>query len=326
MPLVEPVYSTYHFQGEASAVIKNNMSIRNWYLNQIMNLNWNRNYLNCSSSPKINISKSSFSENPYLEKKWFSTQFLRGYINIVIKNLIDAGYYVYFGGVDDYYMQGKSWYKKRHFGHDGLICGYDQDDKTYCIYAYDSSWIYRKFWTPQTCFDAGRKAMLKKGVYTLICGLKPLQEKVEFSAEAALKSVARYLNPSDEKYSTYGDGYVYGIAVQECAAKYVGELFDGTIPYEKIDRRIFHLIWEHKKFMLERIRRIENAFGAGPEISPKYAALVKEAEIMRMLYASHHMKRRDAVLPVIQKKLLALKGEEERLLNELVEKGGVKNT
>ena len=68
LPLVEPVYSTYHFQGEASAVIKNNMSIRNWYLNQIMNLNWNRNYLNCSSSPKINISKSSFSENPYLEK------------------------------------------------------------------------------------------------------------------------------------------------------------------------------------------------------------------------------------------------------------------
>ena len=201
-----------------------------------------------------------------------------------------------------------------------------EDEMPDDIYAYDSSWIYRKFWTPQTCFDAGRKAMLKKGVYTLICGLKPLQEKVEFSAEAALKSVARYLNPSDEKYSTYGDGYVYGIAVQECAAKYVGELFDGTIPYEKIDRRIFHLIWEHKKVMLERIRRIENAFGAGPEISPKYAALVKEAEIMRMLYASHHMKRRDAVLPVIQKKLLALKGEEERLLNELVEKGGVKNT
>ena len=58
----------------------------------------------------------------------------------LIRSLIDNGYYVAFGGVDDYYMEGKSWYQEKHFDHDGLIVGYDQNDKTYTIYAYDQNW------------------------------------------------------------------------------------------------------------------------------------------------------------------------------------------
>ena len=35
LPLVEPLYSTYHYQGPGTAVLVNNPSIRNWYLNQV---------------------------------------------------------------------------------------------------------------------------------------------------------------------------------------------------------------------------------------------------------------------------------------------------
>ena len=76
-------------------------------------------------------------------------QFMKGYIHPLIRNLLDAGYYVCFVGVDDYYVKGKSWYKERHVNHDGAICGYNQEDKTYCLYSYDSNWVYRKFWTTQ---------------------------------------------------------------------------------------------------------------------------------------------------------------------------------
>jgi len=48
--------------------------------------------------------------------------------------------------------------------------------------------------------------------------------------------------------------------------------------------------------------------------------LVSEADTIRMLYASHHIKRRDSVLPIIKKKLLKLMDEEKKLLTLLVEK------
>ena len=74
--------------------------------------------------------------------------------------------------------------------------------------------------------------------------------------------------------------------------------------------------------MLERITLIEQTLGMDSEISKKYKPLVDDADTMRMLYASHHMKRRDAVLPIIKKKLLELMKNEQELLTLLLEKMG----
>ena len=143
LPLVEPLYSTYH-HAPGSAILLNNPSIRNWYMNEVMILTCTRKFLNKYTSPEIRITNAGWSENPYLDKKFYAMQFLEGHIHFVIRKLLDAGYYVCFAGVDDYYVEGKSWYHERHFNHDGCICGYDQDNKTYCIYAYDKNWIYQK--------------------------------------------------------------------------------------------------------------------------------------------------------------------------------------
>lgn len=328
LPLLVPMYSTYHFQAPSTAAIVSNPTIRNWYLSNVIELSWNRYHSTSASAAKINIEKSGILDNPYFEKHWYSAEFLNGYINVMIRNMLDAGYYVLFGCLDDYYIKGKSWYKERHFSHDGMICGYNRDDKTYCVYAYDSNWIYRKFWTPQKCFDMGRKAMLKQGIYTDITAVKPKSEKVEFSADSAVYSIEKYLDSNLEKYPFDGnEGYIYGITVQDYVAKYVDELYDGTIPYEKRDRRIFRLIWEHKKAVKECIEGIEDIFDIGKEISSKYSLLVSEADKIRMLYASYIIKRRDSLLPVIRDKMLFIKSKEEELLNELIikTKGSKKN-
>lgn len=322
LPLISPIYSTYQCQGPGSAVLVSNPSIRNWYLNEVMILTCSKGFLSGRTTPDLGVENSYWAENPYLEQQWFSMRFLDGYINPVIRNLLDAGYYVCFSGIDDYYVKGKSWYKENHVNHDGAICGYNQEDKTYCLYSYDSNWIYRKFWTTQKSFDDGRKFMFRQGVYGSICGIKPKNDMVEFSAETACRKIAEYLDSSIEKYPEGGEGNVFGIVVHEYIAKYVGKLLDGSIPYERMDRRVFRLIWEHKKAMLERIECIEKALELKPDISEKYAPLVAEADTMRMLYASHRMRRRDSLLPIIQNKLLALKEKEQHLLEELLEKTG----
>lgn len=320
LPLIEPLYQTYHCQGNATAVTNNNLSIRNWYLNQVMNLTCSRKFLSGFTTPEMTIVDSAWYLNPYLDKHWISTQFTKGYINAVIRELLDNDYYVVFDNVDDYYLKGKSWYKERHFSHDGLICGYNQKDKTYCVYAYDSNWIYNKFWMPQKNFNAGIIAMRKNNSFSYICGLKVKQDKIIFSPKIACQKIKEYLDSNMQKYPFDGEGNVFGIVVQKYIAEYISKLYAGDIPYERMDRRVFRLIWEHKKVMLERVEKIEQELRLDGEISNKYKKLVEEADMMRMLYASHKLKRRDSVLPTIKKKLLRLMDNEKELLTLLVEK------
>ena len=74
--------------------------------------------------------------------------------------------------------------------------------------------------------------------------------------------------------------------------------------------------------MLERIVLIEQIYKMGNGFSEEYKPLVKEADTIRMLYASYHLKRRDAILPVIKKRLLTLMGRERELLTLFVERLG----
>lgn len=141
-----------------------------------------KRFLSEYSSPEMYILNSSWIECPYIEKQWYGLRFVNGYINYVIKQMVNDGYYVCFSGVDDYYLEGKSWYHKRHFAHDGLIFGYDSDSKTYLVYAYDSDWVLSKLTISMKSFEKGRKAEIEKERYGYICGLKPMKEEIKFNA------------------------------------------------------------------------------------------------------------------------------------------------
>lgn len=320
LPLAEPIYSAYNLQVPGTATLAANPSIRNWYLNQVVMLTCTRRFLKGFTTPEVSIEDSCWEANPYLEKWVYEMRFLEGHTGFVIRKLLDAGYYVCFNGIDDYYVEGKSWYHERHFSHDGCICGYDRNEKTYCLYAYDQSWRCRKFWTPQKSFEAGRRAQFKLGQYGGICGIKPSAEQVEFSCGTALERLAEYLDSDTEKYPEDAEGTVRGIAVHDYVAKYIGRLFDGSVPYERTDHRVFRVIWEHKKAMLQRFVRIETAMLLGHAVSEAYRTVVREADHCRMLYAAHQMKRRNDLLPVIGQKLLDLKAREQRLSEELLRK------
>ncbi len=318
LPVAEPVYSTYHSQGNAGAVLTNNMSIRNWYLNQVMLLCCNRRFLYGFTTPDITVDESTDWENPYLERVVFQMKYLGRSIHPVIRSLLDHGYYVGFSRIDDYYIEGKSWYQEQHYYHDGLISGYDQESRSYSIYAYDQDWIYRSFRTPQQSFEKGRQAAFREGQYGLLYGMKPLPDCVELNPQRICDRLREYLDSSLDKYPLYTNGLVYGTVVHDYIAMYLNKLADGSIPYERMDRRVFRLIWEHKKVMYERIRAVEEKLRFTREISAEYEALVCEANHLRMLYASHHLKQRNGVLPLIRDRLLGLKQTEAQLLTRFL--------
>ena len=318
LPLLEPMYSAYHNQSPGTAIIIENESIRNWYLNNSMILHCNRMFLRGLTTPELDVKDVSWIYNPHLEKQRYEMKYLKEHIHAVIFNLLDDGYYVFFDGIDDYYVEGKCWYKEKHSYHDGLICGYNDAEKTYCIYAYDSNWVYQKFWTPIESFEAGRRSMFEEGKYGFICGIKPLSDIVQFSAETALNNICEYLDSDKERYPEDVDGPAFGIIVHEYLVQYLGKLLDESIPYNRKDRRIFRVIWEHKKAMWERIVCIEKELNMDSEISDKYKKVVNVSNDIRMLYASYTLRRKDTLLEIIQDKLNLLNDMEKRLLNELI--------
>lgn len=322
--LGEPFYSTYHFQGLSGAVSDNFPSVRNWYLNNSLSLKCNKVFLYGFSSPHLNIEKSSWTEYPYFDKYIYPMRFFGDNIHDLIIELLHNGYFVNFDGIDDYYMEGKTWYAKRHFCHDGLIFGYNQLDNTYSIFAYDSKWQYSKFKVKQQSFDNGKKSMMDAGIYGNLCAVKPKNVIVDINPDIICNLLIEYLNSSLENYPMKGDGEVKGAVVHKYIELYMDKLFEGLIQYDKMDWRMFRVIWEQKKFMLERLQKVEHKLSFDNVLSNKYNVVVKNANTMHMLYSSHHQRRRDSVLPVIKKILVETYKLETSILYDfvrLIEKG-----
>ena len=322
LPLAEPIYSTYHHQGATAALLYQNPSLRNWYLNNVGSLRCNRRFLYGLTTPEVSIGMTELESNPHIERIVYSTRYTGGYLHYIIRALLDNGYYVHFYGPDDYYMMGKSWYHERHFCHNGLITGYDQTDKTYTVYAYDQSWVYRTFRIPQKTFAQAMKMGAKIDPNGYIWGMKAKNVTIAFDPMQAYKLIEAYLDSNLEKYPPTVNDWVHGIVVHDYIARYLHKLHDGSIPYERMDRRVFRVFWEHKKVMHERIQKMEEALRLETKVSNAYDPLVVEANRLRILYASHRMKRRDAALPIMADKVMQLKEREQLLLKQLLENAG----
>ena len=320
LKLREPLFSAYHFQGTATATILENPTIENWYLNNAVILTCERKFLDGFTTPDIRIKHSSFHDCPCYDITWVTGRFLeKGFIKLV-KNCIDQGYFVGYNNIDDYYVAGKTFYKKRHFAHDGLITGYDENDKTFTIYAYDSTWKYRPFKTPQAGLEKGRRSALKENKYTNFMVFKPKSEIIEFSAKTALLNIREYLNSNLRIYKKSERGTVYGTAVHKYLEMYLKKLIDSSIPYNRSDWRIMRVVWEHKKAMLKRIKLIEDELKLNNSLSDSYMQAVRLSDKARILYASYETKQRNDLLIKIISLIEEMDKIEKCTLKKLIRK------
>lgn len=319
LPLGKTMYSTFHDEGTGGVALVDNPSIYNWYLNEVMNITCIRGFVNTYTSPLVRIVGSSIWDNPYLDRIHYLIKFDEKNVHRKIKRLLDKGYYVYFSGIDDFYMPGKSWYQERHFDHDGMIFGYNDTNKTYDIYAYNQSWLYTSFTIPQRSFVQSLHSKHHYVEYATLNGVKPKKEQVELDIPKIKKGLNEYLDSSWYKYPPNIDEPVYGIVVHDYLSMYMYKLLSNAFPHERIDRRVYRAIWEHKNVMLQRIEAVEAKLGMTNEISTQYKAVEKEANLMRMMYASYVIKPKYSVMETLRNKIVILRETEEKLLSTFLD-------
>lgn len=318
LPYVEPMYSTYHWLSSAGIPAKQNTTSDNWYYNNTIEWRCTRKFLQGFTTPELSLSCGNIWNMPFLDKIGVNTRFARRCALDIIKTMIDDGFYVAFSGVDDYYVKGKSWYKEEHFNHDGLIVGYDDESGTLSIAAYDQRWIFTVFETPQECFVEAMTVLCDKGTYGGLHAVKAKNEPQEINFKNIYNELKKYLSSTISDYPLDNPEAVWGIVVYDFLCMYLDKLADGSIPHERRDRRVFRLVWEHKKCMLGRIKAVEEFCGWDNELSSAYEEVVDLADKVRFIYSKFVLKYSSKHLEKMQLLLMDIKRSELDLLTKFL--------
>ena len=313
-----PYFSTYHYEGVTSIVAATNPSMRNWYMSNVINIRCNTKFLYYFTTPEVANYNTRFFENPHFERCAMNLKFFCNVLPQMIKNIIDNNYYIHISGIDDYYVEGKSNYKEDHFFHDTAITGYNNEKHTIQLYAYDKNWVYQTFDVPQKSVVRAIKSVIDKNKPSSCYAIKCKPDAVETDYSLMLTNLKDYLNSNMNIFPPIPESSASGIVVHNYLAMYMDRLYDGSIPYHRMDRRIFRLIYEHKKFMLERIKLMEEHYNLSSDFSTAYEPLVKSANLIRTVYAHYNKRQNNELLVYIKSLLLDIKQKEYEILSNIV--------
>ena len=121
-----------------------------------------------------------------------------------------------------------------------------------------------------------------------------------------------------DEYTLNSPDAAWGIVVYDYICMYLDKLADGSIPHERRDRRVFRLIWEHKKCMHGRIKAVEKQYGWDNELSSGYEEVVKLSDKARFIYSKFVIKYSNMHLERIQVLLMQMKSLEVQILGKLL--------
>lgn len=319
LPFEVPIIATTQGSAAAGIAMTGHPTAHNQILNQAVSLFCRRRFLKGFTTPQLSIINWGLGCYPIIERYEVNFRFVKDYCIQIIKHMLDEGFYVYYSDVDDFYLPEKSWYGIKHRTHDGIICGYDDNDATISIAAYDINWIFRLIRIPQECFILGLESAMKNSEYGTMTAYRIKENTVvEVNERDILRLLKEYLDSNFEKYPADEDGDVRGIVVHNYLAMYMDKLKDGSIPYEKMDWRALRPVWEHKKCMLDRIKAVEDKNGWSNELSERYASVVEKANRIRMMYAMYHKNHNDKLLDKIHDGLLELADNDKDIVGEFI--------
>ena len=321
LPFEIPMFAAVQASAAPEFAMIGHPTAFNRILNEVTNISCTRRFLRGLTTPELWVPNVSIKRYDFMERHEVSFRFVFDYCMNIIKDMLDNGMYIFYFGVDDFYLPGKSWYGTRHMHHDGVICGYDDNDGTISIAAHDINWVFNLIRMPQECFMEGLRSSLDAKQYGSMTGcIMKENVVVEIKEDVILKNLKEYMDSSFEKYPPDKDGVVNGIVVHDYFAMYIDKLKDGSIPCEKMDWRSVRHIWEFKKCMLERIKAIEKKNAWGTDLSERYAVAVQKADLVRMMYAMYHKNYNNKLLDKIRNGIIELKHMDEDIIGDFIEK------
>ncbi|MCR5148501.1 MAG: hypothetical protein K6C35_05990 [Eubacterium sp.] len=159
--------------------------------------------------------------------------------------------------LDEYFLPYRWTYKKQHYTHESLFFGFDNEKKELYGLAYvtdKDGYHFKKFAVSMEDVKEAYYSQIEKGVLSeRIAFMSCNPERFyEFDKETVKRGIYEYLNSigTDKKYSSINnpdDKYTFGIGIYDLLMDY----YKGGVKNKLVIP--LHIIYEHKKLMLDRI-------------------------------------------------------------------------
>lgn len=260
-----------------------------------------------------------YPRHPGINGNWFERElFLQLNQNLIlfIKGCVDNGRYIEIL-VDEYYLSCKPAYKEWHFIHQSLIYGYDDDRECFQVLGFSRAGDYRKI---EMSFNEVEEAFYNSsiaGVGFFECGVH--LDYSNTNPDLNLTVIKTYLKDflnSTNSFLTYTpSGASYGLKTYNILSERFKEE-----PSLGDDIRPIHIIFEHKKCMVNRLKYLQeqgNLAGASILLEG-YTDLMQHSNTLKLMQLKYQFTRGQKLIDRIIEGLAGMANNEEELLETLL--------
>lgn len=332
--LGEPIVVTYNYEAfPLSILAAYGENYLKWIYCNYIQLNAHRN-IKKYGDVFLAFYDNQGIKSPFLKTqnvKWTSLSSLDINLHSFIKTHINLEYYLYFQ-VDEYYVPERGAFGKRHYIHDLLLFGYDDDKETYNIAGYNQEGLYTiskiSYIQFENAFYANNidkeENEWADNIYLFKYNSK---YDYKFNIKLLKKLMSDYLNSTNsfEEYKRYDNPQadtVYGLEVYNKIVEYLHYLKAGEQPFTQygIDNRIFRLIKEHKLIMLERLHYINDYIIYIEDLIEKYKDVLDITNKCHILAIKYRLLPKERILDKLLNYIVIVKQADEDILSELLHK------
>lgn len=273
--------------------------------------------------------------NPWIDSiypgiPWINRNSIEGYVidqcnldihDLIINSINQSNYIVTF--LDEFFTPNRTDYQRKHFFHENLIYGYNLKEKTYDILGFND---LRNFDKSKISFQALEQSV-KSGIVNLSYNpIKLLKVRSDFKYELDLELIRDllldYLNSNNSSrklkmIKNPTENCVYGIKVYNEIVNYFQLFKNNSVQF---DFRHLHILWEHKKCMLLRVKFIsENYVSVGlDEVYSKYLVLERKCLLIRNLFLKYFIAKKPATIEKIILELNYISNMEQEIIPDLI--------
>lgn len=237
--------------------------------------------------------------------------------------------------VDEYEIPKTRFYKKKHKLHSHLVYGYDRDEKEFMAINFLKNNSMDEF---QISFDVLENAFFSESTrdlyekdleswnsrdtYHRVVLIRYLTNRGPYYDHGInfeyIKNELKnyYLSVNSSDYTCYFTGKLKGTWGMDIYAKVVAYMQEDR---PKFDYRIFHMIYEHKFYMLDRLKRMEK----NNEFSSKYEAVVENADVLRMMAFKYNYVKNEGTLTRMIELLDKIRDDENNILYQMLNEQGM---
>lgn len=324
---LKPELTTYLFYSTKLCIVQAHPGLREWQMANFTNI---KAYYNEKNGNNF-FAEEDLEEIFCFERK--SAEDMKKVTDILsyTRAALDAGWYVDIH-LDEYYLSCKDGYHRRHYVHESLVYGYNDDRQTVLAYGFGKNRKMEGYEIPYMeflyAYEKGRifyfsGASYLDDKYPYPVDLRKLcvQEAEEFTFSKFKLQLKEYIYPK-EKEIVDDDLHIYGIDVIAFIRNCIR---DDNV--NAIDFRTFQLLYEHKKCLLNRLCYLKEKYGK-EELSGiirEYKSIVSSYQNIRLVYLRQLKKEKNiqqaderitdtGVLKEIEKKLEGLCREERGII------------